>query len=171
MWRRAVWGLAAALTVATAAACAQAPSDAASAGLTRRCIESLAAMALTNPRNNDFAANIVGPLGLTPTSDPNAPPYRTKQVEFHFSDGTGHYFAVDGPAWTKATIMRAVATAGEPRVRFFVMDRDGAMLAAGVMENRKLRVADISDPAVKADFLTEQGMWRLAGADDSCGPG
>ena len=161
--------LTAILLCAGAPGCAQPQEGATSVGLTRGCIESIAAQALTNPRTNEIAANWAGPLGLTPTSDPNAPPWQSKQVEFVFADGTRHYFAVEGARWTKAAIIRLAPTGGDPRLRIFVIDRDGTLRAAGLIENRTLTLLDILDPEVRIEFLTEQALWRLAGADDACG--
>lgn len=161
--------LAIAALYAGTTACAEAQAPAPGVGLTRGCIEAIATGALTNTRINEFAANMVGPLGLTPTSDPNAPPWRTRQVEFPTTDGTIHYFAVESASWIKAAIIRVAPTGNGGRVRLFVMDRDGTLLAAGLVENRRLQVLDIRDPNVRIEYLTEQALWRLAGPDDACG--
>ena len=154
--------------VAATPGCAEQQSTPAGVGLTRTCIESIAAQALANPRTNTMSANFAGPLGLTPTSDPNAAPWTNRQVEFAFSDGTMHYFAVDGPQWTRAVVIRLVPTT-QPRSRVFVMDREGILLAAALITNNQLQVFNIQDPAVQVEFRTEQALWRLAGADDACG--
>lgn len=154
---------------AAVAACAQPQDPAPGIVLTRTCIGSIAAAALANRRTNEFAANIAGPLGLTPTSDPDAPAWQTRQVQFPTTDGTVHYFAVENASWTKAAIIRTAATRSGGRLRMFVMDRHGTLLAAGLIENRRLDVLDIRNRDVRIQYLIEQALWRLAGADDACG--
>jgi hypothetical protein len=132
-------------------------------------MESIAGQALANPRTNDVAANFAGPLGLTPSSDRNAPAWVNRQVEFAFADGTFHYFAVENGRWQKALLIRVAPIGPDPRSRLFVTNREGALLAAGVIENRRLNVLSTDDPDVRRDFIIEQALWRLAGIDTACG--
>jgi hypothetical protein len=165
------------LALCLISACGQSPQgpqpnqDTVNLGVTRECIESISAIAAANPRTNTIAANFAGPLGLTPTSDPNAAPWTSRQAEFHFSDGTGHYLAIEGPSWTKGLMIRTANYPPRPRTSFFVIDRSGNLLAAGTVEAGRFLPGDVNDPAVRADFYTELAMWRLAGDDRICGRG
>lgn len=151
--------------------CAKVSSEEPSSGLSARCIESISRIALSNPRTNEFAANYVGPLGLTPTSEPSAPPFLTKQAEFRLPDGTAHFFGIEGAEARKALLVRLVPSAGEPTIYMFVIDLTGALLSAGIVENRKLTVLDVQSSQVKAAFERESMLVASVGPREGCGVG
>lgn len=136
--------------------------------ISQACLEAIAADALTNSRTNFIAANLAGPMGLVPSSDPNAPPYLSKQVEFPTRDRTMHYFAVDSAQWAKAVLIRIAPTQSQPRSFFYVIDRRGTLMAAGRIENGSFATLDIRDTRVRADMQTEQRLWAEAGPAFPC---
>lgn len=148
--------------------CAKEQSAATEARLNRGCIEAISARAFTNPRVNEIAANFATRLALTRGAGSAAVPWLSKQVEFTFSDGTKHYFAVGMASSDRIALMRFVP-ARPPRLRIFVIDRDGNLVAAGIIENGRLLTFNVRNAEVRADFGIEQALWRLAGPDDACG--
>jgi hypothetical protein len=136
--------------------------------ISQACFDRIAQDALNNPRTNSMAANFAGPLGLAPSSEPDAAPYLSKQVEFRTPDGAIHYFAIGSPESTKAVLMRLVPTEAEPTVSLFVLARDGGLLAAGRIENRRLSVLSVSDAAVRSAARAEQRLWAAAGPVGPC---
>ena len=167
------FGLARRMTiVASLAACLSAcqapPESAEGPAIGEACLERIARDALANPRTNSMAANFAGPLGLVPSSDPDAAPYLSKQVEFRTADGNLHYFAVDSDRWTKALLVRLVPTGSEPRLFLFVLARDGTLAAAGRIDNGRLSRLDVADAGVRADARAEQLLWSATGPDSDC---
>jgi hypothetical protein len=156
------------LACAFSSACSQTNSEAPGYGLNARCIESIARIALANPRTNELAANYVGPLGLTPTSSPTAPPFVTKQAEFGLPDRTVHFFAIEGPDAVKALLVKLDPTTAEPRLHLFVINLSGALLSAGVVENGELIVLDIASPQVQAQFQRESVLMATMGPGEGC---
>jgi hypothetical protein len=134
----------------------------------RACLEGIAAVALANPRTNPLAANFAGPLGLVASSAPDAAPYLSKQVEMPTPDGSVHYFAVDTARWVKAVLLRLVPAQGEPNVFLYVIDRDGTLIAAGLLKNRHFSTLNIRDAEVRANARIERRLWITAGRADAC---
>ena len=156
------------LAAALAASCGVPTVTVDQGGLRETCLASIATQALANPHWNTIAANFAGPLGLVPSSDPNADPYRSKQVEFGTPDRSMHYLAVDGPEWTKAVLIRAAIEDGEQRILFLVIDRQGELAGAGIIRGRDFSLLNISAPDVLSAFETEQDLWVEAGQDAYC---
>ncbi len=149
-------------------ACQAPPESAEASAIGEACLERIARNALGNPRTNSIAANFAGPLGLVPSSDPDAAPYLSKQVEFRTADGNVHYFAVDSDRWTKALLVRLVPTGSEPRLFMFVLARDGTLVAAGRIDNGRLSRLDIADAGIRSDARAEQLLWSASGTDPAC---
>ena len=131
--------------------------------LTETCLVQIANDALNNPHTNTIAADLAGPLGLVASSDPEAVPYISKQVEFAGVDGAMHYFSVDSARWTKAVLIVAQMTSKGPRLSLYVLDRRGSLIAGGVIQNGRMRRMVIEDPIVRRNFQSENQLWVNAG--------
>lgn len=136
--------------------------------ISEACLAGIAAAALQNPRTNPIAANFAGPLGLSPSSNPDDPPFLSKQVETPGPDGAMHYFAIGEAGWKKALLIRVVPEQPQPHSYFYTIDRAGKLTAAGEIRNLAFSMPDLDSPEVVAGFEAEQRIWLAAGPVRPC---
>lgn len=147
------------LVAAASALLLGAPSCAQQPGFSPQCLERIADAALDSVPTYTIAANWAGPLGLTPSSDPDAPPWASKQAGFQLPDGSMHALAFGSRQWTEALVLRAIPPANDPRATFFVIDRQGRLVRAARIEHRQLTMLDVRDRNVRDDFAAEMALW------------
>jgi len=113
-------------------------------------------------------ANFSGPLGLTPSSDPDAPPYVSKQLQMVGPDRNMRFFIVDSAQWTRAALFRMTPTGGEPNHFIAVIDRRGAIVAIGRIENRRLSMSALNDTQAMREALIERSLWIASMPSQAC---
>lgn len=132
------------------------------------CLRSLGQQAFENPATYPIAANFAGPLGLAPSSEADAPPYTTRQIQIGSVGQEMHFFAVDRPDWTKAVLARLTPGEQGARLTMFVIDQNGVVISAGSVERGELTILSIVSPYVLAESLREKLIWIHAGTSQSC---
>ena len=137
--------------------------------ISRRCLESLGSLALTNPQTNSVAFNIAQPLGLVRRTDQSNATFVTRQAQFTTQDGTMHFFGVDSPQWTRAVMITAEPSSEDPIVTLYVLDREGSLLRAGRLHRGNFQVFEATHSHTNEEAKREQRLWQAAGADDACG--
>jgi hypothetical protein len=145
--------------------------DARAPTLSPQCLARIASASLASAPVYPIAANWAGPFGLVPSSDPNAPPWLTKQSGFVLPANTMHSLAFDSPGWTRAGLLRGtLSPAGDSTLRIYLIDRQVRLLRAGEVDHRRLTMLDIRDSTVRADYERELALWAARLAPSHCQP-
>lgn len=159
------------VSAAAAALVLAACGDAGATGISPQCLARIAAVSLASEPTYPIAANWAGPFGLVPSSDPDAPPWLTKQSGFLLPANTMHSLAFDSPGWTRAGLLRgSVSPDGESTLRIYLIDRQVRLLRAGQVDHRRLVMLNVRDAAVRADFEGELALWAARLAPSDCHP-